>query len=277
MLYGCVPNPAHAEPVEACALTSEFDPMHSLPLFHRIAGQRVIVLGEGAAAEAKRRLIERAGGIVVGEDDPAARLAFVVDDAPEAAAARLRAQGLLINVADRPDLCDFTLPSVLERGPVLVAVSTGGASAGLAKALRLRLERLLPATLGTLAEALAAARGAMRTRWPDAGARRGAIDRALGEGGALDPLVERDASAVERWLTCKSDEQGPRIAEIALRSEDPDDLTLREARLLGTADVIRHAADVPPAILARARADAERRALDDARPAPGLTVIVRRA
>ena len=251
--------------------------MHSLPLFHRIAGQPVIVLGEGAAAEAKRRLVARAGGKVVGEDDPAARLAFVVDDAPEAAAARLRARGLLVNVADRPELCDFTLPSVLERGPVLVAVSTGGASAGLAKALRLRLETLLPASLGALGEALQAARGAMRGRWPDAGARRGAIDTALSEGGALDPLVDRGASAVERWLAGENDEQHPRIAEIALRSDDPDDLTLREARLLGTADVIRHAADVPAAILVRARADAERRALDDARSASGLTVVLTRS
>ena len=143
--------------------------MHSLPLFHRIAGQPVIVLGDGAAAEAKARLVERAGGIVVGEGDLAARLAFISKDAPEAAAARLRARGVLVNVADRPELCDFTLPSVLERGPVVVAVSTGGASAGLAKALRLRLETLLPASLGTLAEALAAARGAMRGRWPRAG------------------------------------------------------------------------------------------------------------
>ena len=251
--------------------------MHSLPLFHRIAGQPVIVLGEGVAAEAKRRLVERAGGVVVGEDDPAARLAFVVDDAPEAVAVRLRTRGVLVNVADRPELCDFTLPSVLERGPVLVAVSTGGASAGLAKALRLRLEGLLPASLGALAGGLQAARGALRARWSEAGARRSAIDAALAEGGALDPLVEHDASAVERWLGGKSATPGPDLAEIVLRSDDPDDLTLREARLLGTADVIRHAADVPPAILARARADAERRALDDARPAPGLTVIVRRA
>lgn len=250
--------------------------MHSLPLFHRIAGRPMIVLGEGAAAEAKRRLVRRAGGIVVGEDDADARLAFVVDDAPEATAAWLRARGLLVNVADRPELCDFTLPSVLERGPVLVAVSTGGASAGLAKALRLRLEELLPGSLGALAEALQAARRAMRARWPDAGARRGAIDAALAQGGALDPLAEHDPGAVERWLDGEFAGSEPAIAEIALRSDDPDDLTLREARLLGAADVIRHAADVPPAILARARADAERRALDDGRPAHGLTVIVRR-
>ena len=251
--------------------------MHSLPLFHRIAGQPVIVLGEGAMAEAKARLVERAGGLVVGEENSSARLAFIAAEAPEPAAARLRARGILVNVADRPELCDFTLPSVLERGPVLIAVSTGGASAGLAKAVRLRLETLLPASLGPLAEALGAARDAIRARWPDAAARRRAIDAALTERGALDPLGEHDVGAVERWLGDRSEAPIPDVAEIALRSDDPDDLTLREARLLGTADVIRHALDVPPAILIRARADAERRPLDDARLTPGLTVIVWRA
>ena len=198
--------------------------MHSLPLFHRIAGQPVIVLGEGAMAQAKARLVERAGGVVVDEDDRSARLAFITIESPEAAVVRLRGRGVLVNVADRPELCDFTLPSVLERGPVLVAVSTGGASAGLAKALRLRLETLLPASLGALAEAMAAARGAMRARWPDAGARRGAIDAALAEGGALDPLSEHDRNAVERWLAADSAPSSSRVAEIALRSDDPDEI-----------------------------------------------------
>ena len=138
--------------------------MHSLPLFHRISGRPVIVAGEGDMGEAKARLVERAGGLVVGPDNPEARLAFVAMAEPDELAARLKARGLLVNVADRPDLCDFTLPSVLERGDVLVAVSTGGASAGLAKVLRLRLEALLPASLGALATALAGARGAMRAR-----------------------------------------------------------------------------------------------------------------
>ena len=118
--------------------------MKALPLFHGIAGKPVIVLGEGDAAVAKRRLVERAGGVPVGEADGEARLAFVALDEPEAAAARLKARGLLVNVPDRPDLCDFTVPSVLDRDPVLIAVGTGGASAGLAKHLRLRLEALLP-------------------------------------------------------------------------------------------------------------------------------------
>ena len=72
---------------------------------------------------------------------------------------RARGAGLLVNVVDKPALCDFTTPSIIDRAPVIVAVGTGGASAGLAKALRLRLERLLPQGLGALAEALYAARG----------------------------------------------------------------------------------------------------------------------
>ena len=136
--------------------------LSSLPLFHRVAGGRVVVLGEGPAADAKRRLVERAGGECCGEPEAHhARLAIVALDDPkaaEAAAARLRGKGLLVNVADRPELCDFTLPSVLERGPMLIAIGSGGFSAGLTKALRLRLETILPDGLGRLAEMLGQAR-----------------------------------------------------------------------------------------------------------------------
>ena len=59
---------------------------------------------------AKRRLVVRAGGVVVGEGDGAARLAFLALDEPEEAAERLRARGVLVNVVDRPELCDFTVP-----------------------------------------------------------------------------------------------------------------------------------------------------------------------
>lgn len=252
--------------------------IHSLPLFHRIAGQPVIVLGEGDMGEAKARLVRRAGGLVVGADDPDARLAFVAMADPDAAAAVLKARGLLVNVADRPDLCDFTLPSVLERGPVLVAVATGGASAGLAKALRLRLEALLPAALGTLAEALGAARGALRARWSDAGERRRALDAALAAGGALDPLVPHGEQDVTAWLAGAAAGEGGTV-EIVLTSDDADDLTLRQARWLGSADRVLHAPRVPAAVLARARADAVQREVqadEKAEAAPGLTVIIRR-
>ncbi len=249
--------------------------IENLPLFHRIAGQPVIVLGEGDAADAKRRLVERAGGVVVGEDDPGGRLAFIAMDDPEAAATRLRARGLLVNVTDRPDLCDFTVPSILDRSPVLLAIGTGGASAGLAKALRLRLETLLPQSLGPLASALGIVRDRMRARWPDAGERRRALDAALREGGALDPFRDGSADNLTGWLDGDGEAaQSSGIVEIVLRGADPDELTLREARLLGSADVIAHEPDVPSMVLDRARADAVRIAISRGAPAPQLPGLV---
>lgn len=229
--------------------------MQSLPVFLNLACRPIIVLGEGEAAEAKRRLVARAGGIATGEESDA-RLAIVALGDPEAAVARLRARGILVNAVDRPDLCDFTLPAIVDRDPVLIAIGTAGRSAGLAKALRQRFEALLPARLGALAEALYAARPAIRRRWPDAADRRRAIDAALEAGEPLDPFAE--PGDVAGWLTRVSPRAESGLVAIALTSPDPDDLTLRAARLLGRADRVFHAPDVPESILARARADAVR-------------------
>jgi uroporphyrin-III C-methyltransferase/precorrin-2 dehydrogenase/sirohydrochlorin ferrochelatase len=250
--------------------------MKALPLFHGVSGKPVIVLGDGEAADAKRRLVERAGGVPVGEGDAEARLAFVALDEPEEAAARLKARGLLVNVPDRPDLCDFTVPSVLDRDPVLVAVGTGGASAGLAKHLRLRLEALLPADLGALAEALYRARAALRARFPGTAERRRALDAALEPGGPLDPLAEGGAERVARWLDTKDAPVADAPITLSIASDDPDDLTLRQARLLGRADCILFEPGIPPAILDRARADAARYPLPHDSPSEGLVLILRR-
>ena len=229
-----------------------------LPLLAKVAGRPVILLGEGEAADAKRRLLERAGATVVA-DHPDARLAVVaIEDeaAAVAAVARLRTRGVLVNAVDRPALCDFTLPAIVDRAPVLVAVMTGGVSAGLAAAVRQRLEGLLPDTLGRLAEALAAARPALRARYPDGGARRRAIGAALT--GALDPFDPGAAGRVEAVLLAPpAPFAGPDAGvAIVLGSSDPDDLTLRQARALALADRVLHAPAVPPGILTRARADA---------------------
>lgn len=252
--------------------------MHSLPLFVRIAGQPVILVGDGEAAEAKRRLIERAGGLVIPETDPraaSARIAFVALDAPEDTAARLKAAGKLVNVVDRPALCDFTTPAIVDRDPVIVAIGTGGASSGLAAALRQRLEEVLPSGLGVLANALKAARAAMRTRWPDAGERRRALARALAPGGQVDPLgADPD---VRRWLESPPDMPAALTLVIRPPSTDPDDLNVAEARALGMADRIVCPPETPPAILARARADAHRLTHHAGMPipdAPGLTVVI---
>ena len=258
----------------------------TLPLFHRIAGQPVVVLGSGEAAEAKRRLVERAGGLVIDDIqegiDKGARLAFIAYENAEAAsgdAIRLRCAGLLVNVTDQPDLCDFVVPSILDRAPVLVAVGTGGASAGLAKALRLRLEALLPQSLGRLADGLFAARQELRTRWPRASDRRHALDAALAEGGLLDPLDEASAGALDAWLESPDVPSADTVTEVLLSSDDPVDLTLRQARALGRADAVIHETGVPSAVLDRLRADAVRVAIEVGASAPefpGNIVILRR-
>ena len=238
------------------------EPMHSLPIFLRLAGQRVLVVGDGEAAAAKARLVLAAGGVVVTELP--AMIAFVaLDDDAEAkvAARRLRAAGCLVNVVDRPALCDFTVPAIVDRSPVIVAVGTGGASATLAKALRERFEALLPAGVGRVAEAIFAARAATAARAPTIDARRRLWDAALAPGAALDPLVEHaDAdAAVAAALAAATDAlAASSLTEVILTSPDPDDLTLRQLRTLNQADRIYHAADVPTAILDRARRDAVR-------------------
>ena len=250
--------------------------LHSLPIFVRLQGANVILLGDGEAADAKRRLLERAGANIVGEDG-AARLAIVAIDGEgeaEAATARLKARGILVNAVDRSHLCDFTLPAIVDRDPVLIAIGTGGASAGLAKALRQRLEALLPANLGMLASGLGKARDALRARFPDPAARRRAIDAALDPGGPLDPFG--NPASVADWLAAAAAVHASRLETIQLASRNPDDLTLRQARLLGAADRIYHGADVPPAILSRSRADAVRITGEPPdTPESGLTLVIR--
>ncbi|RYY27327.1 MAG: bifunctional precorrin-2 dehydrogenase/sirohydrochlorin ferrochelatase [Sphingomonadales bacterium] len=231
----------------------------ALPIFMRLAGRPVILIGSGEAADAKRRLLERAGAVIVEEQ---AALAIVAIDEPDAVVAELRARGVLVNTVDRPDLCDFTLPAIVDRDPVLVAVGTGGVSAGLAAALRQKLETILPAGLGKLASDLHAARPAIRKRWPDMADRRRAI------GAALDSL---EGDVVARVLD--GDAATPELLRFILTSPDPDDLTLRQARALAAAERVYHRADVPTAILDRARADALRLCgTVPADPGPGLSI-----
>jgi uroporphyrin-III C-methyltransferase / precorrin-2 dehydrogenase / sirohydrochlorin ferrochelatase len=260
--------------------------MHQLPIFLNLTDQPVLIVGNGEAAEAKARLVIRAGGRIVGSLADGPRLAFVAleeEDEAAAIAVELRASGLLVNVVDRPALCDFTTPAIIDRAPMTIAIGTGGASAGLAKALRQRLETLIPARLGALAAGLSSARTALRQRWPDKDDRRRAIDTALEPGAPLDPFGaggEGGEAAIAAWLAASDGRTGGtlRVETITLTSADPDDLTIKQARWLASADLVVHGADVPDAILSRARADAAR-VEGDAVPegAQGLVVMIDRA
>ena len=237
--------------------------MQSLPIFIRLTNRPVILLGDGEAAAAKRMILDRAGANIVGEEG-AARIAIVAledDEEAESAVARLRARNILVNAVDRPGLCDFTLPAIVDRDPVLVAIGTCGASAGLAKALRQRFEQLLPARLGAIACRLRDKRAEIRAKWPAAKDRRRAIDTALDEGNLLDPLTPLVPRAVDDWINGDESDSPVRQDQfeiIQLRSADPHDLTIGETMLLGRADRLYLAPGVPQAIINRARADAKR-------------------
>lgn len=255
--------------------------MKQLPIFVTLEGRKVILLGTGEMADAKRRLYERAGAQLTDDEtvEDAALAVVAIEDEEDALAAvrRLKDRGLLVNAVDRSALCDYTTPAIIDRDPVLIAIGTGGKSAGLAKALRQRLEQLLPGNLGGLATALHTARDKIREVWPAGGDRRRAIDAALDPGGPLDVLAGGDEAAVDHWLVMPGAGSLSDVVDIELASADPDDLTIREARLLGQADQIFADASVPEAILVRARADAERFALSlwDEQPTEGLALRIR--
>jgi uroporphyrin-III C-methyltransferase/precorrin-2 dehydrogenase/sirohydrochlorin ferrochelatase len=105
--------------------------------------------------------------------------------------------------------------------------------------------------------------------------RRRALGAALAPGGALDPL-SATGDMVGEWMTAGGTATGDRLVTIRLRSTDPDDLTIGEARLIGLADHIYHRIEVPPVILDRARADAGRTLCDHlpVEPGPGLVIYM---
>ncbi|OYX78015.1 MAG: hypothetical protein B7Y82_05610 [Sphingomonadales bacterium 32-65-25] len=253
--------------------------MQQLPIFVNLVGRAVILVGEGEPAEAKARLVRAAGGELVGEETPDAALAFVAieDDAEaQAAATRLRARGLLVNVVDKPAMSDFLMGAIIDRSPVIVAISTAGASASLARALRTRLEALLPASLGPLAGAILSARDAVAARHPTPTDRRRLWERALAEGGPLDPfaaLTDVD-TAVSRVVEGTSSAT-PQLLIIDVGSPDPGNLTLNQLNALARCDALVVDGPVGSAIIDRARRDAARlEAVPNPLPA-GLTVVLR--
>ena len=232
--------------------------MERLPIFVDVRDKPVLLLGEGPAAEAKARLLTAAGARLVTERSADVRLAVVALEEPGSAAAELRAAGLLVNVVDRPELCDFTMPAIVDRAPVTVAIGTAAASATLAKALRERFEAMLPASLGSLAAAIRAARPEVSAKLSTPDLRRRFWDRLTAPGAPLDPLAPTvdPAAAIAAALDSPDAPAAPSLEIIRLTSDDPEDLTLRQLRLMSQADTVFHGWSVAPAILDRARRDA---------------------
>jgi uroporphyrin-III C-methyltransferase / precorrin-2 dehydrogenase / sirohydrochlorin ferrochelatase len=242
-----------------------------LPLFFDVAGRKVVVVGEGPIADRKAATVRSAGAdvwqVATAEvadfaDVVVAIVATGTEEGDRAAHAVAKAAGVPVNVADRPALCDFILPAIVDRGDVVVAVSTGGASPTLATVLRGRIEAALPERIGALAE-LARTFRRQANALISKPAERRAFWRRLVEGPAGKLALAGDSAGARRVVLGELDaartiQSVTGIAHIVGAGPgDPDLLTLRAAQLLQEADVILHDDLVPPAILARARRDAE--------------------
>ncbi|MGA9333069.1 MAG: siroheme synthase CysG [Rudaea sp.] len=173
-----------------------------------------------------------------------------------AAAAQRR---IFVNVVDDAALSSFHVPAIVNRAPLLVAISSGGAAPMLSRRLREHLEVLLDHALGPLAALLARKRSAIRTRLRDARMRRRFYERLL-EGPVLPALCKGDAVAAERELhRALHEPAAPGRGRVALVGAGPGEaglLTLRALRLLNQADVILHDRLVTSGILDLARRDA---------------------
>ncbi|MFK7958481.1 MAG: siroheme synthase CysG [Lysobacterales bacterium] len=164
-----------------------------------------------------------------------------------------RARGCLINVVDQPELCNYLSPAIVDRSPLVVAISSGGAMPVLARRVREWLENLLPTRIGELADAARGARQRIAQKIPELIPRRHLWERIVNRG-LLAP--DNPAAVIETVLAEKQANNG-HIYLVGAGPGDPDLLTLKAAQILQQADVVIYDRLVGPGILERARRDAE--------------------
>jgi len=243
--------------------------MSHFPIFMDLDGRRAVVLGDGENAERKADALRRCGAEVVqaASFDPAlldgCALAIGAE-APEADLAAMvaaaRARGIPVNVVDRPELCSFITPAVVDRAPITIAVSSGGAAPVLARLIRAKIDALVPPAFGRLAALADEFKAEIRRRLPDTRLRRRVLERALG-GRVADLLFAGDEAGARAEMTRQLaiEEQDTGIVYLVGAGPGAADLmTLRAHRLLGEADVIVHDRLVTDEVLDLARRDASR-------------------
>jgi len=269
--------------------------MRFLPVFLDTSSGLVIVVGSGEPARGKLRLLRAAGAHVrwfsrdvdVAEEmltlsgpgrleisfgDPlkadladAVAIVSAAGDALDAQiAARARRHRIPVNVVDRPELSTFIFPAIVDRGEVVVAIGTGGASPILARRLRELIEALLPTRIGELAQLI----GRHRRRF--AAVPRALSPRRFWENIIAGPIAEAvlagRSDKAEARLVAAIDGDGARESRagkaetvflVGAGPGDPDLLTLRALHALADADVVFYDELVTAAVLDRARRGAE--------------------
>jgi uroporphyrin-III C-methyltransferase/precorrin-2 dehydrogenase/sirohydrochlorin ferrochelatase len=263
------------------------------PVFFDLAGQKVLIVGGGEVALRKISLLERTGASITvvapviapelmaraaagqlklairefaAEDLDGARLVIVATSrrAVNRWIANLsESRHIPVNVVDDREASRFIVPAIIDRDPVMVAISTGGTSPVLARRLRERLEALIPTRIGELASWLRALRAGTRLKLRHTDERRRFFE-AVVDGPAARRFIAGDghgALRVAQQLLATTSTAPPAAGEVTLVGAGPGDpelLTLKALRALQDADVILHDRLVPAAVLDLARRDAAR-------------------
>lgn len=262
--------------------------MKFFPLFADLHGRRVLVVGGGAVAERKVRLLLEAGAHVrlvapsltdwlaahpaleirreaFDEhhcDGAVLAIAATDDRAVNEAVSRAgRERNVLVNVVDVAELSSFIVPAIVDRSPLVIAISTGGVAPVLARLVRERLESLLDGSFGQLAGLLQRWRGRIKASLPDVNARRRFYETVVrGQVAAL--VRSRDELGAEQELVRTLEHaDAPRRGSVVLVGAGPGDaglLTLNALRALQEADVILYDRLVSDEVLNLARRDADR-------------------
>ena len=266
--------------------------MDYLPIFLALEGEPCLLVGGTRAAEPKARLLLRVGAQLVivattltpglhelasapgvtwrrrtfrDDDLDGVRLVIVAveDEALAVTVANAaRRHGIPVNAVDRRPLCSFILPSILDRSPLVAAISTGGAAPILARILRTRLETVIPAHFGRLARFMGAIRPAVRRRIPDPVLRRRFFEDLVDGPVAEQVFAGREGAARDAFESALA-QAGAASATgevylVGAGPGDPDLLTFRALRLMQKADIVVYDRLVSKAVLDLTRRDAER-------------------
>ena len=261
--------------------------MNQYPVFFNLAGKPVLLAGGGETVLRKARLLKAANArlsIFSSEPAPALldemggraeflnrnacqadfegmTLAIIAEDDVNrcaALASMARHAGVPVNVVDKPELCDFTTPSIVDRGDVVVAISTGGKAPVYGRSLRARIECMLPQRLDALIHFAGTFRDAVRARFGERA--RQFWERFFDGPIAAQILNGEEPRAREAMLRLINDDDTSSgvVHIVGAGPGDPELLTMRAHRLLQMADVIVYDRLVSGEILALARRDADR-------------------
>ena len=264
--------------------------MHSFPGFLNLQDRAVLVVGGGENAARKIRLLRKAGARVqVVAPDLNAEISALADDGAivhrataftpalldgmrlviaatgeatdEIVAAAAQARGILVNVVDRADLSDFTVPAIIERGDITIGISSNGTAPLLLGRVRAQIEALLPARLGDLAALAGEFRGTVARVIRDAAQRKRFWERVF-DGAVAAKVYAGDRSGARSVLMATlngpQDVASGHVLLVGAGPGNPDLLTLAAQRALMDADIVLYDALVAPEILDRVRRDAER-------------------